>query len=139
MRDSKQYGYIKFKCISCGEPKFVSEADAGHFIGRSCSPLRYNEMNVNAECKACNRFDSSHLLGYRRNLIIKLGEDAISGSAIAQSLEPQKKLALIKKLGEKRVEALEAQKHNSYKWSVEELKEMYAYYAALVIKMKHEQ
>jgi hypothetical protein len=80
-----------------------------------------------------------HLLGYRKNLIIKLGTDAISGSAIAQALEPQKRLALIKKLGEQKVQALEAQKHTTKKWSVEELQQLYMYYAALVIEMKKEQ
>lgn len=85
----------------------------------------------------CNRLQGDHLLGYRKNLIIKLGTDAIKGT-IADSLEGNKRLAIIKRLGEERVEALEAQKFASKKWSVEELQEMYMYYAALVVKMKEE-
>ena len=53
----------------------------------------------------CNRMDSSHLIGYRKNLIVKLGTDAIRGSAIAQALEPQKRMELIKRLGEQQVQA----------------------------------
>ena len=87
----------------------------------------------------CNRFHGDHLLGYRKNLIIKLGTDAIQGSMVAASVDQEKRLALIKKVGEKKVEALEAQKHTTKKWSVEELKEMYMYYAALVLEMKNEQ
>ena len=295
LRDSKQFHFRKFRCISCGQPKDFDQMDAGHFISRNCMPLRYNEMNVNGECAHCltpdalilmedltekplgevqvmdkifsieeyptngkpreycvgavthihreiqdvyevtlfngdkikttaehkwltsgkgcgcgyqwvetqnlyvsennsqgnvvdkifienwdngqlsiknhlnvtevkyigkqevvvmetdthtfiangyamhncNRMQGDHLLGYRKNLIIKLGEDAISGSPLAQSLEPKKRMALIKKLGEQRVEALEAQKYESYKWSVEELKELYMYYGALVLELKN--
>lgn len=78
-----------------------------------------------------------HLLGYRKNLIVKLGTDAIKGT-IADSLEGKKRLEVIKRIGEQKVQALEAQKYTSKKWSVEELQEMYRYYAALVIKMKEE-
>ena len=83
--------------------------------------------------------DASHLLGYRKNLIIKLGTDAIQGSMVAACLDPDKRLALIKRIGEKKVEALEAQKYTTKKWSVDELKEQYMYFAALVLEMKKEQ
>lgn len=86
----------------------------------------------------CNRFHGDHLLGYRKNLIIKLGTDAIQKSAFANSLEGGKRLAIIKRLGEERVEALEAQKHAMKKWDIEELQQMYMYYSALVLKMKGE-
>lgn len=112
--------------------------DCGHFVSRNCFALRWNELNCNGECSRCNRLQGDHLLGYRRNLIIKLGTDAIQGSAITQALEPQKKLALIHKIGEQKVQALEAQKKAYKKWSVEELQEMYMYYSALVLKMKEE-
>lgn len=84
----------------------------------------------------CNRFQGSHLIGYRKNLIIKLGEDAIAGNAFAQALEPKRRLQIIKKKGEERVKALEEQRYDTYKWSVEELKEKYMYFAALVLEMK---
>lgn len=79
--------------------------------------------------------NSSHLLYYRKNLIIKLGTDAIKGT-IADSLEGKRRLDIIRKIGEQKVEALEAQKFTSKKWSVQEMQEMYQYYAALVLEMK---
>lgn len=35
--------------------------------------LRFDTRNQNAECKRCNRFSSDHLIGYRKNLVMKLG------------------------------------------------------------------
>jgi hypothetical protein len=48
--------------------------DAGHYVPvRGGSFLRFHEWNVNAECKGCNGFDDFHLVGYRKNLIEKIG------------------------------------------------------------------
>ena len=138
MRDSRPFHFQQFRCISCGKVKPTDQMDCGHYVGRSCMPLRWNSMNCNGECRFCNRMDSSHLIGYRKNLIVKLGTDAISGSAIAQALEPQKRMELIKRLGEQHVQSLEAQKYATKKWSIEELKEQYMYYAALVLEFKNE-
>ena len=138
MRDSKPFKFGYFRCISCGRILPVSEADAGHYIGRGNMALRWESSNVWSECKACNRFDSSHLIGYRKNLIIKFGTEAVSGSVVAASLDDRKRLELIRRIGEQKVQALEAQKKTSKKWTVEEMKQMYAYYAALVLEMKNE-
>jgi hypothetical protein len=71
-RDS-QDGY--FTCISCGQTKDVIVMDAGHYVPvKGSSALRFDEYNVNGECKGCNGFDQFHLIGYRRNLIDKVGE-----------------------------------------------------------------
>jgi len=71
-RDSEN-GY--FTCISCGQIKEVSQMDAGHYVPvKGSSALRFDEYNVNGECKACNGFDQFHLIGYKRNLIDKVGE-----------------------------------------------------------------
>jgi hypothetical protein len=34
---------------------------------------RYDEMNCNAQCRACNRFDEGNIQGYRKGLIDKHG------------------------------------------------------------------
>ena len=138
LRDSRAYHFRAFRCISCGNEKPFEQMDCGHFVSRNCYKLRWSPANAHGECAMCNRFHGDHLLGYRRNLIIKLGTEAISGSAIANALEPKKRLELIKKMGEKCVEDLEAQKFEEKKWSVDELKEQYMYFAALVLKMKNE-
>ena len=74
-RDS-QDGY--FTCISCGQVKDTSQLNAGHFAPvKGGSALRFDEFNVNGECISCNGFDEFHLIGYRRNLINKIGEGAV--------------------------------------------------------------
>ena len=63
-------------CISCG--KFKEDMQAGHYVPQNKSSyLRFNEWNVSAECSGCNCFDSFHLVGYRKNLIKKIGEENV--------------------------------------------------------------
>lgn len=70
-RDS-QDGY--FTCISCGRTLTTDQMDAGHFAPvKGGSALRFDEYNVNGECKKCNGFDEFHLIGYRRGIIEKYG------------------------------------------------------------------
>jgi len=62
-------------CISCGEYFEFDETDAGHFYAKSgYSGLRFEPNNTNKECRKCNRFDESHLIGYAENLKAKIGE-----------------------------------------------------------------
>ena len=35
---------------------------------------RWNPLNCNGECDYCNGRDGDHLIGYRRNLVMKIGE-----------------------------------------------------------------
>jgi hypothetical protein len=67
-----------FTCISCGQVKSHEQMDAGHYVPvKNGSALRFDEYNVNGECKGCNGFDQFHLIGYRRNLIDKIGEGMV--------------------------------------------------------------
>ena len=50
--------------------------DAGHYVNRKHMSLRFDEKNVNAQCRSCNRFDEGNVQGYRRGLIEKYGEKA---------------------------------------------------------------
>lgn len=72
LRDAYPNG--TFSCISCGRIKPIGEADCGHFISRANMATRYDECNCHAECRHCNRFSSTHLLGYRQSIIRKYGE-----------------------------------------------------------------
>jgi hypothetical protein len=64
-------------CISCG--RHCEYYDAGHYVPvKGSSYLRFHEWNVNKECKGCNGFDEFHLIGYRKNLIEKIGIDAVN-------------------------------------------------------------
>ena len=61
-------------CISCGKNKPFEDLDAGHFFAKQGNDgLRYDEDNVHAECRKCNRFDDSHLIPYQDNLLAKIG------------------------------------------------------------------
>ncbi len=68
----------KFTCISCLVEKELDQFNAGHYVPvRGREFLRFNEWNINGECIACNRGDEFHLIRYRRNLIDKIGLDAV--------------------------------------------------------------
>ena len=62
-------------CISCtiGQPE-----QAGHYIpvGRS-SYLRFSELNVSGQCVACNCSKYGNPVAYRKELVKKVGEDAV--------------------------------------------------------------
>lgn len=74
LRDSKPYGHKYFKCISCGQIKPFSSADAGHYFSRRHMATRFHEDNVHCECSYCNRFSADHLHGYQTHLIEKIGQ-----------------------------------------------------------------
>lgn len=98
LRDCDIYG--NGKCISCGKPiTDYRDADAGHYVPvKGGSFLRFHEDNVHLECKGCNGFDEFHLVGYRKNLIEKIGIE--------------------------RVEYLESNRRKVKKWSRSELEEI---------------
>ena len=93
----------EMSCISCGQ--WYDYWDAGHYVPvKNSSFLRFHEWNVHKECKRCNGFDEFHLIGYRRNLVNKIGEDAVKW--------------------------LEDNRHQVKKWSREELEEIIKKYKA---------
>lgn len=100
LRDAMPNGY--FKCISCGQFKKFEQADCGHLFSRTHMSTRFDEENCNAECARCNRFCSEHLIGYRKNLIAKIGEH--------------------------RFDVLEWRAHQTKKWSDFELEAMINHY-----------
>ncbi len=72
LRDSDEKGYCR--CISCNKIVFWKDADAGHYVNRKHMSLRYDEKNVNAQCRACNRFDEGNMIGYNHGLVEKYGD-----------------------------------------------------------------
>jgi Bacteriophage Lambda NinG protein len=67
-----------FTCISCSRTLPISKMNAGHYAAvKTSSYLRFHEWNVNGECQGCNGFDEFHLIGYRKNLIDKIGQEAV--------------------------------------------------------------
>lgn len=69
-------------CICCGRPMGEGvpggAVDAGHYRSRGSAPhLRFDERNVHAQRKQCNRYDSGNVVGYRLGLIERLGLDVV--------------------------------------------------------------
>ena len=91
-----------FRCISCGFIKPITQADCGHYINRKHMSTRFSEVNCNAQCRQCNRFDEGNMSGYR--------------------------LGLVKMYGETRVAYLEAQKYEIRKYSDYEYEELIKHY-----------
>ena len=67
-----------FKCISCGRILHYEQADCGHYINRKHMSTRFDEMNCNAQCISCNRFDEGNIQGYRRGLVALYGEQQVA-------------------------------------------------------------
>lgn len=64
-------------CSSCGKEFPIEKLDAGHFIGKQISQLRFDPRNVHVECLRCNRFDHNHLIGYTLFMQKKYGKKLV--------------------------------------------------------------
>lgn len=73
IRKRDAIGGTYFKCISCGNLSMIDFADCGHYMPSTYSQLKFEPLNCHAECQQCNRHDKDHLIGYRENLINKIG------------------------------------------------------------------
>ena len=67
-------GYKYGRCISCDAVITFDRSDAGHYINRQHMAVRFDENNVHAQCRKCNRFDEGNIQGYRKGLIQRIGE-----------------------------------------------------------------
>ena len=92
------------RCISCGKIKPFNQIQAGHYYSRKHMSVRWSEHNVNGECVYCNIYNGEHLIGYRENLIAKIGL--------------------------KSVEFLDVEHRMVRKWSTFEIVEMIKYYGS---------
>lgn len=78
--------YVRYRdegkpCISCGnlpENKLGGTMDAGHYRSRgAASHLRFNTLNIHAQCVKCNRYHSGAVTDFRIGLIRKIGQDLV--------------------------------------------------------------
>lgn len=80
-------------CICCGKPLGVNDLggtyDAGHYrsVG-SASHLRFNEDNVHAQRKICNRWGAGRAVDYRIGLIARIGLERVE--ALEADNKPRK-------------------------------------------------
>lgn len=75
LRDCLPGGYCR--CITCGKMYPFDKIQAGHFMSRRHMSLRWNELNVNAECCFDNCWNSDHQFAYEQNLIRKIGKENV--------------------------------------------------------------
>lgn len=67
-------------CVSCGKTIHFSESDAGHFISRKYLITRYDERNVKAQCRKCNRFEYGRQYEYSIALGQELSQELLQTS-----------------------------------------------------------
>jgi hypothetical protein len=67
-------------CFTCGKSKHWSEVDAGHFQSRMKMSTRWDERNVQFQCKGCNMTNG----GQQYTFGIKL--DEVYGEGTAQEI-----------------------------------------------------
>lgn len=101
-----------FRCISCGQIKTFKQGDCGHYYSRRHMATRWDPNNAHMECTCCNRVSSDHLIGYRKNLILKIGLE--------------------------KVDSLDVKANSSKHWLDSELKEMIDYYTNEVKRLSIE-
>ena len=68
---------LKKGCISCSKPLINRTYDAGHFISKVYSFLRFSELNVHGQCVTCNRFKGSNQTGYKKGIENRLTPEQI--------------------------------------------------------------
>lgn len=69
-----------YACICCGESLdwTGNGVDAGHYRSVGSAPhLRFNENNVHAQTKRCNRYGAGRAVDYRIGLIRRIGLAAV--------------------------------------------------------------
>lgn len=87
LRDVDENGFGN--CISCGcQVKYGdSNYQAGHYVSAPTESLRFNDFNVNGQCKSCNYFKSGNLIEYRKGLVKKIGLKNVEGLELIADIE----------------------------------------------------
>jgi len=98
------------QCFTCGAMRHWSEVDAGHFMSRACMSTRWDERNVQYQCKRCNGFRSGEQYLFSQNLDRVYGEGTAEGLHIASK--------------------------QTYKYTRDELESLYHHYKRLVDELR---
>jgi len=61
-------------CVTCGKPTHYTKGNAGHFIHNH---LDYDEINVNEQCRRCNKWLHGNLINYYNYLLLKYGKEKL--------------------------------------------------------------
>jgi hypothetical protein len=77
-------------CICCGKPLYLDSIggsyDAGHFISRKHMATRWDEANVHAQRKYCNRHMAGNYAGFREGLIGRIGLSEVERLEVARKV-----------------------------------------------------
>lgn len=73
-RDSKDGFNV---CFTCGARKRIAELQAGHYHSRTYVALRWDDINVQNQCVACNIFKEGNKPMFAVNLQKKYGSDIL--------------------------------------------------------------
>lgn len=75
LKYSDENGYCR--CISCGKIHFWKDIQCGHYMSRRYMSTRWSEDNVRPQCVACNIFNQGNIQMFRRALIKEIGEQRV--------------------------------------------------------------
>ena len=65
-------------CISCGGYHHWKSIQNGHYMSRRWLPTRWSEDNCRPQCVACNIFNQGNIQMYRIALIKEIGEQRVN-------------------------------------------------------------
>lgn len=73
--------YIKLlhpaRCYTCDKAISGRDCQAGHWIPRTYSPVKYDENNVRPQCSHCNEFHAGRPVEFERRLRLEIGDEAV--------------------------------------------------------------
>ena len=72
LRNSDSRGMAK--CFTCGKVDHWKKLQAGHFQSRRHYSTRWDEENVQVQCKSCNLFNQGMQYTFAKNLGLDLAE-----------------------------------------------------------------
>ena len=108
-------------CISCDKPaSWGGQWHCSHFrsVG-AAAHLRFNLLNMNKSCSACNNFLSGNIAGYRPKLIEKIGQARVDWLECNQDIVRHDipYLKRIKAVFTKKVRRIEQRNEVSQAWA----------------------
>ena len=68
-------GYCR--CISCGRIHHWKEIQCGHYMSRRYLSTRWSEDNCRPQCVACNVFNQGNIQAYRLALVKEIGQQRV--------------------------------------------------------------
>lgn len=85
LRDANDQGYCK--CVSCGKLVMWNRCDGGHYYPAEKSGTCFNELNIHAQCKMCNKRMQDPIINlrYTDTLIKRIGQNQFNDLKIKQN------------------------------------------------------